>query len=102
MAKGGLMVIWLFDSIGNPIAFAIENAVWSIKGRYIGYIMGKEVWNGEYLGEIVHGNRMLYNRLAIHTSKGQRIMLPPPAIPITPISEASISIPGGYEDVNIS
>jgi hypothetical protein len=95
------MVTWLFDSIGNPIAFTIDNAVWSIKGRYIGYLISKEIWNGDYLGEVVYGDRLLYNRLATHTSKGQRIMLPTPVIPITPISGSSISIPSGYEDVKL-
>jgi len=95
------MVTWFFDSIGNPIAFAIDNAVWSIKGRYIGYLLGNEIWNGEYMGEVVYRNRLLYNRVAIHTSKGQRTYLPPPAIPITPISEPSITLPGGYEDFKL-
>lgn len=95
------MAQWLFDSSGTPIAFINGDKVFSESGSFIGRLDGDEIWHGEYKGEIVKGDRLLYK-----TSKGSVIRGMPgtpgiPGIPGTPGSKGSIGLPGGYRDVDL-
>jgi hypothetical protein len=53
------MLKWFFDSIGMPIAFAIDDAVWTPMLKFVGYIEGNQVWHVEYKGEVIFENRLV-------------------------------------------
>lgn len=93
------MAKWLYNSSGSPIAFIVDDKVFSTSGSFIGRLDGNEVWHGSYKGEIVNGNRFLYK-----TTKGAVIRGTPgtpgtPGIPGIPGSISPITLSMGYRDV---
>lgn len=58
-------VKFLYDSQGSPVASLINNNLYSNEGKYIGYFLAEYnifvSQNGNYLGEIVFDNRLLFN-----------------------------------------
>lgn len=96
------MTKWLYNSSGRPIAFVVDDKVFSGSGSFIGRLDGNEVWHGSYKGEIVNDNRLLYK-----TTKGAVIRGTPgtpgtPGIPGTPGSISSIALPVGYRNVSVN
>jgi hypothetical protein len=90
---------WFFDSIGNPIAFALDDAVWSLRGQFIGYFEGNEIWYGEYKGESILENRLAHNKTVSHSSRDRRPNPPIPFMLVTPLSTHSVVFPYGYDDI---
>ena len=63
------MVRYLFDSHGNYIAFLVEDRLYSATtdlhiGRYYPDVNAFSDLVGVYLGEIVDGNRLVYNKFS--------------------------------------
>jgi hypothetical protein len=46
---------WLYNPEGKPVAFINGEEVYSSNGEYIGHLVGNEVLNGGYAGEILWG-----------------------------------------------
>lgn len=95
------MATWLYNSSGTPVAFIRDDKVFSRHGHFVGRLDGSEVWHGSYKGEIVRGDRFLYN-----TRKGSVIRGTPgipgmPGIPGLPGMKAAIALPAGYRDVGL-
>jgi hypothetical protein len=65
-------MIYLFDSHGKHIANHVGAALHSPRGRNIGhYVESAGIFvdmRGRYLGEIVNGNRLMYNRSSSYRS----------------------------------
>lgn len=95
------MATWLYDSSGTPVAFVKDDKVFSGYGRFIGRLDSNEVWRGSYKGEIVRGDRFLYD-----TRKGSIIGGIPgipgtPGIPGLPGTKGAIALPSGYRDIEL-
>lgn len=95
------MATWLFNSRGHPVAFIDRDNVYTKSLKYIGRLDGTEVWNTQYIGEIVNDNRLLYS-----IKKGMKIKpthgLPAlPKVPPLPTTTARIAMPSGYKDVEL-
>lgn len=95
------MATWLYSSAGTPVAFIRDDKVFSRSGRFIGRLDGDEVWHGRYIGEIMRGDRFLRD-----TRKGSVIRGTPgvpgtPGIPGLPGVKGAITIPPGYQDVEL-
>lgn len=95
------MATWLHNSSGTPVAFISDGKVISRYGRFIGRLDRNEIWHGCYKGEIVRGDRFLYN-----TRKGSSVRGIPgipgiPAIPGLPGMKGPIALPASYRDVDL-
>ena len=95
------MTTWLYNSSGTPVAFIRDDKVFSRYSHFIGRLDGNEVWHGRYKGEIVKGDRFLYD-----TRKGSVIRGTPgvpgmPGIPGLPGMKGAIALPAGYRDVEL-
>jgi hypothetical protein len=91
------MVEWLYNSKGRPIAFVFGQNVYSSRKRYIGFLQGNNVWYGSYKGEIIYGERLLYN--TSKSSLNGPMPLPSrPSVPTpqSPSSRGGISLPSGF------
>jgi hypothetical protein len=96
-----LMAEWLFNSEGKPIAFVNGNDVFTRTGRFLGRLTEKELWRGEYQGEIVRENRLLYKMNNVHPTHARPPKPVKPAIPSIPGSKGSNGLPSGYRDVDL-
>ena len=95
------MAKWLFNSQGEPIAFAVDDRVYAAEGGFVGRLDGDEVWHGRYKGELVKGDRFLYK-----IGKGSVVRGTPgtpgqPGIPGRPGHKGSLTV-SGYRDVDLS
>lgn len=92
---------WLFDSSGKPIAFVHSENVFSHGGEFIGRLDGDEVWRGQYKGEIVNVDRLLYRNSRGAITRGTPGTPGRPGIPGRPGPKAPIGIPFGYRDFDL-
>lgn len=65
-------VTYLHDSHGKHIANFVNGQLYATSGSNIGhYLESQQIFidvSGRYLGEIVYGNRLMYNRSSPHKS----------------------------------
>lgn len=94
------MVEWLFNSKGHPIAFVFGENVYSKGKRYIGFLQGNSVWYGSYKGEIIYGERLLYDT-SKSSLRGPMPLSSRPSVPSpqSPSSRGEISLPSGFRDI---
>jgi hypothetical protein len=97
------LVDWLYDSTGYPVAFRALREVVSVAGTYIGKITliegRQEVWDGQYKGEIVDGNR-LYCVDSPRSGDGEPTEPPRlPGVGQLPPNIGSVQVRRGYRDV---
>jgi len=93
---------WLYNSEGEPIVFVINNEdVFSKSGRFTGRVevRSNEVWDGSYKGEIVMGDRFLYDTSKGQGRRGMGGVPGTPGIPGIPGNIGAIALPAGYRDV---
>ena len=96
------MAKWLFDSKGKPIAFVADDKAFSTKGHFIGRLEeNQEIWHGRYRGEIVEGDRLLYDRRKRRGARSRSAVPRPPAKPARPANKRPIRVPTGYRDVEL-
>jgi hypothetical protein len=96
------MVEWLYNSKGCPIAFVSGQCVYSKRKRYVGILQGNIVWHGSYLGEIIYGERFLYDT-SKSSLRGPRPPSSRPSVPSpqSPSTKGEISLPSGFRDVKL-
>jgi hypothetical protein len=96
---------YLFNSRGRHIANLVNGQLHAPTGQNIGhYSEDQGVFidmSGHYLGEIVHGNRLMYNRTSSHRAinYGRYGNYGNAGNYGNPGNCGSIGIVGGYEDV---
>jgi hypothetical protein len=66
------MAKWLYNSSGTPVAFIKDDKVFSKHGHFVGRLDGDEVWHGHYIGEILRGDRFLYDTRKSSVILGKR------------------------------
>jgi len=95
------MVHFLYNSVGNPVAFVASENVFSAAARFIGRLEDNEVWNGTYVGEIV-GDNLLLRRID-HLAANRMMPTIPvcPMLPMRPMSRMAQAKPTGFDDVTI-
>jgi hypothetical protein len=93
---------WFYNSDGDPIAFIQGENVYSVLGDYVGKLdSDKQVWNGEYIGELYADDRLIYNSSKLF---GNRKMPGLPGLPGffgEPTYKGSMTLPLGYRDVEL-
>lgn len=99
---------YLFNSKGRHIANFVNGQLHSPKGKNIGhYLKQYEIFidmKGKYLGEIVHQNRLMYNRSSPHKSTNYGIYGNYGNVGNygNPGNYGSIGSISGYDDINIA
>ena len=99
---------FLFNSKGKHIANFVNGQLHSPRGRNIGhYLEQYKIFidmNGKYLGEIVHTNRLMYNRNSPYKNANYGIYGNYGNVGNygNPGNCGSIEIISGYEDINIA
>jgi hypothetical protein len=98
---------YLFDSHGKHIANFVNGQLHEPSGSNIGhYLEDQKIFidmSGRYLGEIVQGNRLMYNRSSPHRSVnyGNYGNYGNVGNYGNPGNYGSIGMIGGYEDVRL-
>jgi hypothetical protein len=88
---------WLYNSLGQPVAFEDTGEVFSSEGEFIGEIIRNEVYNGYYKAEIID-DRIFVNKSKKWKFNGN-IQLPGiPIKPFKPYSKPPIYLPPGLDD----
>jgi hypothetical protein len=96
----------LFDSLGRHIANELNGHLYSPRGDNIGhYVQSAQIFidmSGSYLGEIIFGNRLVYNRSSPHRSSNYGSYGNYGNIGNygNPGNFGSIGLPGGYENID--
>jgi hypothetical protein len=91
---------WLFSASGDPVAFTNGDSVFLRSGRFLGKLIGQEVWKGSYQGEVVGVDRLVY-RIA-HNSAHRVI----PGTPETPVftglpgNQGPITLPSEFREID--
>lgn len=98
---------FLFDSNGNHIANFVNGQLHSTSGDNIGHYLERQHifidMNGSYLGEIVYGNRLMYNTNSayINVNYGNYGAYGNIGDYGNPGCYGSIGVPGGYKDISL-
>jgi hypothetical protein len=98
---------YLFDSKGKHIANLVNGQLHDPTGQNIGYFLSNEKFlidmHGKYLGEIIQGNRLLYNKTSTYRSVnfGSYGNYGSVGNYGNPGNYGSIGIPGSYSDVEL-
>ena len=96
---------YLFNSRGKHIANLVNGQLHAPSGRNIGHFLENRGifidMSGRYLGEIVHDNRLMYNRSSPHKSVNYGVYGNYGNVGNygNPGNYGSIGIIGGYQDV---
>lgn len=95
------MVRWLYNSEGEAIANITGSSVFNLRGDFIGKLYDdNQIWNGEYIGEILHDDRLLFNPQRAY---GRRSLPGMPCLPGfagEPRAKEPVMLPTGYHDVD--
>lgn len=92
---------WLYNSSGTPIAFISGNNVFLKSGTFLGKLQGDEVWNGNYIGEIVKDDYLARKTSTSHASRVSLVTPASPVSPVQPVGRVGTSLPSGFEDIKI-
>ncbi|MGS0765380.1 hypothetical protein [Syntrophomonas curvata] len=98
---------YLFDSKGNHIANLVNGHLHDPSGQNIGHFLSNEKilidMHGQYLGEIVQGNRLLFNKTSpyLNVNFGSCGNYGNVGNYGNPGNYGSIGIIGGYRDVSL-
>lgn len=97
---------FLFDSKGRHIANHVGDQLHAPRGKNIGHFLSQEEifidMRGRYLGEIIHGDRLLYQRSSPYRSVnfGNYGNYGNVGNYGNPGKRGSIGVPGGFTDVS--
>lgn len=96
------MTRWLCNCDGDPIAFVQGEHVFTPQDDYVGKLYSdKLVWNGEYIGELFADDRLIFDTRKLRAT---RIMPGMPALPGftgEPEYWGPVTMPIGYQDVDL-
>lgn len=96
------MARWLYNSDGDPIAYISGQYVFSRIGSFVGLLyQDNTVWNGDYIGEIFCGDRLIEDTRSMRTNRGIPGMPGLPEFIGEPEFRGPVTIPLGFSDVNL-
>ncbi len=96
------MARWLYNSDGDPIAFISGQNVFTRWGSFLGRLYeDNTVWNGEYVGELFAGDRLIYDERRLHGSRGITGLPGLPEFIGEPEYRGALTLPLGFNDVRI-
>ena len=96
------MTRWLYDSDGDPIAYIQGASIFTRQGDFAGKLYeDNTVWNGDYVGELFAGDRLIYDSRKLHGSRGIPGMPGLPGFVGEPDFRGPITIPLGFRDADI-
>ncbi|HSI73158.1 MAG TPA: hypothetical protein VK934_08260 [Fimbriimonas sp.] len=95
------MWTWLYNTKGKAVAFIHKGNVFSTRGKFVGVLKGKVVWNSEYMGEIVDEDLFLYRVDHPTEVMDSPIHLPNPGAPSAPGDKRAVGMKGGFRDVRV-
>lgn len=104
---GVIIMNFLFNSKGEHVATLVNGQLHSSHGKNIGhYIENSKIFidmHGRYMGELVHGNRLVYNRNSKYKSENYGNYGNYENIENCedPGSYDAIKLKSGYKDINI-
>lgn len=94
------MTRWLYNSDGDPVAFISGKYVFSPKGTFVGMLYeDNTVWNGDYVGELFAGDRLIHDSRALKGTRGIPGMPGLPGFTSEPEFKGPITLPLGFIDV---
>ena len=94
---------WLYSSKGEAVAFIHKGLVFSSSGQFLGELVGAEIWNERYVGEIVQGNRIVRQNLRPLTRREAPKEVGIPEWPTVSASAIEpIMLSTGFSDVEIA
>lgn len=95
------MVQWLFDSEGIPIAFLRDEKCYTLEGQLLGLVASNAVWDDQYLGEIVEGDRLLRHKSRVGETGPSAATPDFPTVPTLPSFRDIKTPPPGFEDLGL-
>ena len=95
------MFKWLYNSDGDGVAFIYGNNVFTENSDFLGELHGKEIWNGEYIGEILGEDRICRKALPPLHLKGLTALPPLPPLPPLAALKPPILFPVTHEDLKL-
>jgi hypothetical protein len=97
------MTRWLYNSDGDPIAYIQGTSVYTRLGDFVGKLYADNtVWNGDYVGELFFGDRLIYDGRKLHGSRGIPGLPSLPGFVGDPDFRGPITIPLGFRDVDLT
>ena len=94
---------WLYSSKGEAVAFVHESLVFSSSGQFLGELVGAEIWNERYVGEIIQSNRIVRQNLRPLTKREAPKDVGIPQWPAaTSLAIEPMMLSTGYSDVEIA
>jgi hypothetical protein len=90
----------LFNSRGRPIAYIHEGMLFKYDGQFLGWLEDGEVWNGFYIGELVEGDRLLFDKAKADGVRPLRETPFSPGMPYRPWGVPSCPLPSGFRDLD--
>ena len=96
------MMRWLYNSDGDPIAFISGKYVFSRCGGFVGMLyQDNTVWNGDYIGELFDGDRLIQDMRSLKATRGIPGQPGLPGFIGEPEFKGQITIPLGFSDVDV-
>lgn len=92
---------WLFNSKGEPIAFATDGHVFFVSGVYLGRLEGDEVWYARYKGEVLLVDRLLRRRPIPSVTRAHGGTPASPSLPQPKPRRQAVQLPAGFEDIKV-
>jgi hypothetical protein len=94
-------VKWLFNAKGLPIAFAFGGYAFLSDGDLLGKIVGKEIWNVHYVGEIFDGNRLVRRLYRPLGSMEELAGWAAPPMPLAPDPVEEVQLPSEMHELDM-
>ncbi len=96
------MTRWLYNSDGDPIAFLSGQNVFTHRGDFFGKLYeDNTVWNGDYVGELYAGDRLIFDERRLHGMRGIPGLPGLPEFIGEPEFKGALTLPLGFHDVRI-
>ncbi len=96
-----MVMRWLYNSDGDPVAYISNSYVFSPVGEFVGKLYDDQtIWNGEYIGELFSDDRLVYDGRKLHNTRGIPGLPGLPGFIGEPAFRGPVTIPLGFLDVS--
>ena len=96
------MARWLFNSLGEGVAFIVSDNVFYANGDFLGKLDGDEIWNNSYVASIIDNERIAVKAIKPLGMKGLPGIPAMPGLPGLPGLKGPKIFPVGYDDLEIT